>query len=486
VAEGQRESGFRQQGADRRRRWAPPWAPGALAGLAPLGLFLLMAGSGLRSDFFPDDMMNIYSAWRESWRSHLESNLLFFAGHHRPLGSLLYRALFEIAGLRPLPFRLVCFGLLMANLWVTYRTIRALSGSGPAAFLGALLAAYHAYLSDLYYSSATIYDLLCYLFFYAALAYYVVGRKRGRPGIRQLAAVGSLCVLALNSKEMAASLWVLLAGYEVVFVGRQERDFRAAGLCGGLAVCSLLPKLAGEGPLSGNAAYEPSAGWALANLGHYLGMLFYRHRAFSGLGAGLVLAGTWLAACLLRRRPAVAFAALIVTVTPLPVLVIAPRSLYVFYVPMLGWWLLGAVLLWEAFGVGGVRASARPFVAAAVCAGVLLPLHWYRRPFGDAWVEGEGRKVREVLAELDRRLPDLPAGSRVLFVDDPFAEDDFILTFLLRLRYADPTIRVDRAKQGVGTDRAAWADYDYVAAIRDWRLALLKTPPDRPQAAPAQ
>src|SRR5437879_8431623 len=95
-------------------------------------------------------MMNLYEAW---FRPLVETD--------RYLGTLVYRGLFAVAGLNPLPYRAVCMLLLLVNLGLLYRFCLRISNSREIAALACLLGAYHAHLADLYYSTGTIYDLLC-------------------------------------------------------------------------------------------------------------------------------------------------------------------------------------------------------------------------------------------------------------------------------------------------------------------------------------
>ncbi len=65
------------------------------------------AGDGLWAYFAPDDMMNLYGAWSGSAADVLQGD--------RPLGALVYRGLFAMFGLNPLPYRVLCFALMLAN-----------------------------------------------------------------------------------------------------------------------------------------------------------------------------------------------------------------------------------------------------------------------------------------------------------------------------------------------------------------------------------
>jgi hypothetical protein len=173
------------------------------ATLAIAGIFFGFAGDGLRAYFTPDEMMNFYGAW---FRPLLESR--------RPVGDLIYRAVFAAAGLNPLPYRVVCYALLAANLVLLYLLCRKLSGSLEVGALACLLGAYHAHLADLYYSSDTLYDLLYFFFYFAALLLYIAVRhRRWQWQILIL----TLYLLALGSKEMAVTLPVFLVLYDLIY-----------------------------------------------------------------------------------------------------------------------------------------------------------------------------------------------------------------------------------------------------------------------------
>ena len=80
--------------------------------------FLCFAASGLRSYFTADDMMNLYTWWSEPAGKLVKANLLFFSNAYRPMGGVFYTSLFALFGFQPLPFRVACLLLLLANLWL--------------------------------------------------------------------------------------------------------------------------------------------------------------------------------------------------------------------------------------------------------------------------------------------------------------------------------------------------------------------------------
>ena len=153
--------------------WLPRFRlpPAATAGaVLILTCFCLFAGDGLRAYFTGDDMMNLYKAWSKSPAELARENVLFFTGGYRPLGLLFYRALFALFQLNPVPYRISCIALLLANLALLYAFCVRLTGSREIGALACLMGAYHAHLADLYYNTGAVYDLLCYFFHVRCMA----------------------------------------------------------------------------------------------------------------------------------------------------------------------------------------------------------------------------------------------------------------------------------------------------------------------------
>jgi len=98
----------------------------------------------------------------------VKADLFYFSPAYRPAGALFYRPLFEKFGLFSPPYRVVCFLLLVANLWLAFLAMRAFTGSMEVAAIAILIAAFHPRFRDLYTSSGTIYDILCFTFYFGA------------------------------------------------------------------------------------------------------------------------------------------------------------------------------------------------------------------------------------------------------------------------------------------------------------------------------
>jgi Dolichyl-phosphate-mannose-protein mannosyltransferase len=293
-----------------------------LAALAIGGIFLAFAGDGIRAYFTPDDMMNLYVSWSAAPAELLHND--------RPLGALAYRGLFALFGLNPLPYRIVCFVLLLANLGLLYRFCLRLSGSRETAAMACLLGAYHAHLADLYYSTGTIYDLLCCLFFLLAFNFYIKIRETGYPSRRQTATLVALYGCALASKEMAIMLPLYVALYEWIFHRAEwRRVIRIPLLWIAIPLTTLyaVRKVAGPYAMAANPDYAPhiSLRVFLTAWKWYLGDLFYGVMAFNT--TKLVLLWLLLAAvtAMVRRRE-VWFGWCWIILGVLPFIFIAPRG----------------------------------------------------------------------------------------------------------------------------------------------------------------
>lgn len=226
--------------------------------LSAVGWLLLFAHNGLKAPFSGDDLMNLHGHLSRSPAALIVDNLRYWSTAYRPLGGLCYVALYGCFGFEPLPFRVACFVLLALNLGLLWQFTLRLSDSREVAFLALLIAGYHAWFIDLYCSTGTIYDLLCYFFYLGAFNLYLRVRSQGRPLTwRQLGTSVALYVCALNAKEMAVTSPALLAAYEAIYHGWEilERGYRWSGAEGrGILVTGLLSLPYVAGKLMGQAA----------------------------------------------------------------------------------------------------------------------------------------------------------------------------------------------------------------------------------------
>ena len=134
------------------------------------------------------------------------------------MGALFYSPMFALMGFAPLPYRVFCFVLLIGNLGLIWLAMRSITQSREIAALSTLIGAFHPQLVDLYWNNGAIYDIFCFTFYFGALLYYVRARQAGPiMNVRRAAVFMVLYVCALNSKEMAVILPVLLVLYELIY-----------------------------------------------------------------------------------------------------------------------------------------------------------------------------------------------------------------------------------------------------------------------------
>src|ERR1039457_4392030 len=179
---------------------ASVWRKLAFA-LLTLTYFLYFNWDGLWAQFAADDMMNMALYWRLAPGRMLLDLVMPWRGAYRPMGSLFYLPLLQCFGLNPIPYHAAMLALLMGNLYLLYRFARRIGCGELQAGLATLTVAYHAGLSMLYYSTAFIYDVLCFSFSLGAFLCSVQVRAQGRllRGGETVLVMG-LYLCALNSK----------------------------------------------------------------------------------------------------------------------------------------------------------------------------------------------------------------------------------------------------------------------------------------------
>ncbi len=445
--------------------------PLVLSSIVVVSIWIWFTRDGLASYFSGDDLMNTYLAWQKPLLRLAGENVLFFSPGYRPFGNLLYRLLFEMAGFHPLPFRIACFVLLFLNLYLAYRTAAAFGGI-ETALLTVLFSCYNSG-ADLFHDTGIIYDILCFTFYFAALGLYVAARARkqylSKP---QLAGFLILYILALDSKEMAVTLPLVLVAYELLLgeaaAGSVLRRWLPSALSALMTVPYVIGKLSHPSPLIGNESYRLhiSAGNYIAGLTHYFDLLTSVHPGT--LAAPICMLAIFLAVAiaLITRDCRLMFALAFILITPLPIVFVALRGAYVMYIPLFG------IALYLAVANVKLRdALVGPrlqFATFALCAAAVIAFHASR-----PWQPNVNPFIHSTVNQLSVIQPRVPNGSKILFVDDPFDKDDpWVLLFICRLFYGLPDLQVDRAKlMAAKPDQNA---YDLIFQYRDARWIRLK------------
>jgi hypothetical protein len=463
--------------------------------------FFLLSHHGLRTYFNGDDVMNLVSLhgyWHWPWWRNAVEALVVVTPTYRPMGDVFYRTLYSVFGFHPVPFRVACYVLMVLNLGLFFRFALMLSRSREAALLSTLVFSFHAALSNLYFSTGTVYDILCVGFTIAALTRYVSVRRSGR----ELQAKDIVIFLllyggALDSKEMAATLPPALVLYEAILApdipaGRLWRRALPALLATALTVPALAVK---TWALSDNPGYSPweSPAYLLSNTSHYVGMLVFREQPF-GPARLVLLVVLACCACIAARRPLAFFGLCYGFVALLPLAPLPPRDGFVLYLPLVGFALFSGEILAairQAVGrflpVGARRplwiflSQAGFFAALMTVLFVIHSRHWHDQ------TQDRGREdaaMREVVRLVREWHPALPAGTRLLFLDDPLPKNWYTLLFLIQAAYHDPSLWVERQNNSATPiDPAGYAIFDYLVWIRDGKLEERRLPPIRWEGA---
>ena len=459
--------------------------------------FFLLSHRGLRTYFDSDDLMNLvqlHGYWRWPWWQTALNTLAIVTPTYRPMGDVFYRLLYWAFGFHPLPFRAACYALMVLNLGLFFGFALLLSRWRKAALLSTLVFSFHAALDNLYFSTGTVYDILCVCFTLAAFISYARVRSSGRHlQARDIVIFLLLYGGALDSKEMAASLPLALVLYEVILAPpsplvRLWRRALPVLLAGVLTVAALAAKLP---TLSDNSGYAPrhSPAYLLINASHYVSKLVFREQPL-GQATLILLAVLASIACVAARRPVALFGLCYGFVALLPVLSIPPRPGYVLYLPLVGFALFSGEML-----AATTRAAQRflpfgapgPFWASFSQAGLFVILaaglfvvhsrHLYDQSL-DTYTGREDAAMRQTVRIMRARYPALPPGTRLFFLDDPIQKNVFTLRFLLQAAYHDPSLCVERQNNfATPIDPAEYTIFNHLVSIRDGKLQEQPVPP---------
>jgi hypothetical protein len=326
--------------------------------------FLHFALPALHAGFREDEMMNMGIGWCAGALKSLLANIVFWKLFvcpgcalydlplylYRPAGALYYLPLYHFFDLDPLPFRIVQISLLVASIPLAYYLSRRLASSRSIAFLAVLALCYHPRLAGLVFVGAFIYDVLCGVFYFTALAYYVNIRER-EASLSPLQVLGflALYVMALNCKEMAVTLPMIVLIYELLkshswvdwkaFL-RWIRSYAAPSLIAGLlTVFYIYGKLHGNGSLASLDPYRPKYSWDnfTASNAKFVGQLLFTGHTITPIALLLLWALVFIYA-FLRRDRALQLMAFWIVIVPLPLAFIVPtRGDASLYLLLFGW-----------------------------------------------------------------------------------------------------------------------------------------------------
>ncbi len=421
-----------------------------LAASALVAYFLFWVFRGTYTYLNPDDATSIYHSLEVSFASIVKGVIFFWSGQLRPMGALFYRLIYEFARMHALPFRYASLALLILNLVLQLRFLEALTKSKEIVVLAVFFDCFHSALWDIFSSSGSIFDVFCYTFYIGLLAYYVKIREQAAtPSLRQLGVLCVMTVLALDSKEMGATIPIILTCYELIFHGWRDflKNYRAVAATGMVVSAFVLGWFFTVTVNTGNPAYAPvlNANRYLLTTRVYLTHLFAGAVEFTELGAVCFLLLTLLLAMALRSK-LMTFGWLFYIITLLPMSFVPPRATgYALYLPIVGCALyLATFFVWLLD-----RLTERPAWRAASCALFLTVAaysHYRQNQYLLHVNAGPGGHIqtRELVDDFRVMYPTMPKGSRILLVDDPFQNLLWQPVFSLRLLYRDLTLHVYR------------------------------------------
>jgi len=339
-----------------------------------IAYFLYFALPALRGGFREDEMMNMGICWCAGALKSLLANIVFWKLFlcpadalyylplylYRPGGALYYLPLYHFFGLDPLPYRIVQISILVASIPLAYYLSRRLASSRSIAFLAVLALCYHPRLAGLVFVGAFIYDVLCGFFYFAALAYYVHIRER-EASLRPLQLLGflALYVVALNCKEMAVTLPVIVLIYEFLKSSRWPdwkaflrwiRSYAAPSLIAGLlTVFYIYGKTHGSGSLASLDPYQPrySCHNFTASNAKFVGELLFAGHTITPTMLLILWAFVFIYA-FIRRDRTLQLMAFWIVIVPLPVAFIVPlRGDAPLYLLLFGWAMIFAKVMFD-------------------------------------------------------------------------------------------------------------------------------------------
>ncbi len=457
-----------------------------LAGLAIGVYFFRLTRPALHTYFTADDFQNLWRGWFFPLGSLLKANLLFFwtSDFNRPTVADWYRVILHFAGMDPFWFRAANLAAHGGNIFLTYAVTRRLTGSRETAMVTALLFSYSKAQNYLYFDTGYTCDVLCYLFYFGNFLYYLRIRQEERaPTWRETAVLAVLFVGALNAKEIAATLPLVLGVYELLW--HKKRQWRAVAILGSFVAAMAAGRVLGPHSLTMFEEYRPVLTWGrfMLTSGTFLANAMGEAKAWNQWA----VLGTWAglaAVAWFSGRRDLRFAWCYVMLSPLPVAFIPPRGTQQYFLPWFGWMLfIGILLMWpveyltnRAWG----RWSWLPRSRAAAVLAVLIAVRYpYYKKLGwqnVASVAVEGEDLRYAVWDLFGLEPKLKPGARVLFLKDPIATD-WTLQMMALVGYRDRNLSIyDARMQGKMPDEATMATFDYVFDYKKGRFQEVRGP----------
>jgi hypothetical protein len=468
-----------------------PFLSGALIVFFYFGYFVFPSLGGR---FRNDDALNIYYFWSRGVGQLIRGILLFFTTYYRPIGGVYFYSLYQMFGLDPLPYHIVIVILLFINVVLVYRCATLLSGSKIIGWLCSLLMSYHGRMALLAYVPAFIFDVLCFTFYFTALFYYLRRRCSGKPlKLRQILIFLLLYIAALESKEMAVSLPVMILVYELLWhtPGLSRKNIlnwlRSEGLpamiSGLVTICFIIGKSLGPDALSENPAYQVTITFGRffeSNVRYFKDLSYLKPNHWFNTPCLIFVWAVLLYLVFSLRRKYLAFALAMTLIAVLPIAFIPDRGGAMLYIPSFGWAILLAAFIENICSFVDRRVLFRlfgrsPMVALPllVAAGVI----WYgtnlynKRILYD--LNHQGREFWMVKEQMETLLPKVKPGTQIAFYNNIFRDWD--AKFIAELLYKDRSVTA-HLNDKTPLSPSEFDKMDYILAFEQEKLVILKRP----------
>lgn len=496
--------------------------------------FLHFALPARHGGFREDEMMNLWTYWHVGALQSLMALAKFWTPYYRPGGALYYLPLYHFFGLDPFPYRIAQISILALSIPIAYYLARLLTSSRSVAFLAILAFCYHPYVANLVFVGAFIYDVLCGFFYLAALTYYVHFREQGaclRPA--QLLIFLLLYVLALDSKEMAVTLPVIILVYEFLKATRWPdwkalrcwswRSATPSLIASAVTAIYLYARVYGTGSLTRLDPYRPRYSWdqfVEANA-KFLGDLFFAKNAITPKTFWIFWAVVFIYAALHRDRT-IRQMAFWVVIVPLPLAFLLPiRGGACLYLLLFGWATIfakvacdlialisrpfmfpgqrvavdrktepmsethdgGAVV--DAPILGILRATAgktpswtvRIVLVSVLAVSFALFTDWENRRLRTVPnLLGVGQKISHVIAAFDSlRLQPAPHSTVLLKPDEQLFQNKWHPLFIASLVWNDHSLQIGMDKLDKLTPEQL-AKVDYIISLTEFEATVIRSP----------
>lgn len=416
-----------------------------------LANFFWFSAKAVYSHFAPDEMMNMAWAWEAGLPRILRALLEFWSGFYRPTGALYYWTLHHLFGLNPVPFRVFDLAELALNLLLAYRVALLLSRSVFVAMLSTFVFSYHVSISIwTTYNGAFVYDRLCFTFYFAAFLLYLEDRQRNRfPGAIRSIVIVLLYVMALDAKEMAVTLPVMMLAYELIQDVKAIRNLGLTFLMAVMTLAFVIGKTHGSNAMVANPAYRPTD-IGLVHFFHsqseYMNELLFKPQAHLPLPPGLLVFAVMFALAAVFRDRCLAFAASLALIAPLPIAFLQ-RGGGCLYIVYLGWTLFAARLVYrlgwwlgDRFRLSVEYAWMPTGALAAIGLIALVKANIRHQGFAQPAMLSNGNVTWSAITEMNRLRPNIPSHSTVAYLHTPFKDWDMF--FITELWRNDPSVHV--------------------------------------------